>query len=393
MRGYVRLLAMRYLGARNGRGFVSLVSAASLGGLTLGVIALTVVVSVMNGFDAELKRRILGVVPHVTIESASVEDVAAALEDDPRVAGIAPFAAREGLLVVEGRTRLVGVQGIDPRREGQVSIVADHLVQGQLTDLDDGGLIIGRRLAYTIGALPGERVTLVFPRLEGGRVSPDVITPVVVGTFELGSELDYALGLMHVEHVGTPAGVRVTLHDLFDARGVSAELAASGFADVTDWTRSYGDFFRTVRMEKVMMFVLLSMIVAIAAFNIVSSLSILVDEKQADIAILVSMGADDRDVRQVFMLAGATIGILGTSLGIVIGVPFAWYVGDIVGFFESLMGASMLAGTYFDSVPSDVRAPDVVTIAAVVLAISTLATLYPARKAARLKPALVLRHE
>ncbi len=370
-----------------------MVSGASLGGLTLGVIALTVVVSVMNGFDAELKRRILGVVPHVTVGSELAPDLRTGLDADGRVAGVTRYASREGLLVVEGRTRLVGVQGIDPVSEARVSIVGQHMVYGELRDLNDGGLIIGRRLAYSIGATPGTRVTLVFPRLDRGRVTPDVLTPVVVGTFELGSELDYALGLMHLTELGVPPGVRITLGDLFDAPAVSAELRAAGVGDVSDWTRRYGDFFRTVRMEKIMMFVLLSMIVAIAAFNIASSLSILVDEKQADIAILVSMGADDRDMRQVFMLAGGAVGVIGTTVGIAIGVPFAWYVGDVVAFFEALSGASMLAGTYFDSVPSEVRAPDVVAIAAVVLIISTLATLYPARKAALLRPAEVLRHE
>ena len=384
---------MRYLGARNGKGFVSLVTGASLGGLTLGVIALTVVVSVMNGFDAELKRRILGVVPHVTIADATPGLLAPLLDADSGIVGVVPHAAREGLLVVAGRSRLVRILGVDPELDGDVSIIGRHMTSGSLSDLKQGGVIVGRRLAYSIGALPGERVTLVFPRLVGGRVTPDVLTPVVVGMFELGSELDYALGVMEVGDLGVPVGVRIAVRDLFSAPALSARLRAAGVTGVADWTERYGDFFRTVRMEKVMMFVLLSMIVAIAAFNIVSSLSILVDEKQADIAILVSMGADDRDIRAVFLLAGTAIGLAGTTLGILIGVPFAWFVGDIVALVESFSGTSMLAGTYFSSVPSEVRAPDVLAIALVVLGISMAATVYPARKAAALLPAAVLRHE
>lgn len=368
-------------------------SGASLGGLALGVVALTVVVSVMNGFDSELKRRILGVVPHVTVADASRDALAPLLNGHPEVAGFAPHGAREGLLVAAERTRLVGVMGIDPDLEHEVSSIGHHLTFGSLTDLNEGGIIIGRRLLHSIGALPGERVTLVFPRLAQGRVTPDVLTPKIVGTFELGSELDYALGLMEIGALGAKPGVRIAVADLFAAPALSAELRAAGISGVADWTGRYGDFFRTVKMEKVMMFVLLSMIVAIAAFNIVSSLSILVYEKQADIAILISMGADDRDIRAVFLLAGTAIGLAGTTLGILIGVPFAWFVGDVVAFVESFSGTSMLAGTYFSTVPSEVRVLDVIAIAILVLAISMAATLYPASKAAALRPVAVLRDD
>lgn len=394
MSAFHLLIALRYVGSRRGRFFVSLISAASLGGLALGVIALTVVVSVMNGFDSELKRRILGVVPHVVADNLSVEEARTILAGDSRVRGMAPFAAREGLLVAEGRTRLVTIHGIEPALDASVSIIGDHMVEGELADLGEGkNLVVGRRLAFALGLAPGDAVTLVFPRLDGGRVSPDVVTATVVGLFQLDSELDYVLGLMHVSHLGVSAGTRVALTNLFDAPEVAARLAQGHQGGVTDWTKKYGDFFRTVRMEKIMMFVLLTMIVAIAAFNIVSSLSILVDEKRADIAALMTMGATPADVRMVFICAGGFIGLAGTLIGVLLGIPLAYNVTAVVGAMESLTGGSMLAGTYFDQVPSDVRWPDIGIVVAVVLLISVAATIHPARKASRINPAEVLRYE
>ncbi len=384
--------------------YLSFISLVSLIGMVLGVIALIVVVSVMNGFDTELKRRILGVVPHVVVKGDLDLSV---VESDQRILASAPFISRSGLLL-EGRTsQLVTLQGIDSSVEFKMSILPDYMVQGSMQNLNHTpqGIIIGRQLAYRLGAMLGDGLTIIIPEPseDGNRVIPKIARFQLVGTFEMDSEVDYRLALVNYAQlqliVGEPKpDTRLRLLDVFDAPAINAGLAAGLFSggrslDATDWTEQYGDFFETVKMEKIMMFILLSLIVAIAAFNIVSSLSMMVKDKRSDIAVLRTFGLSPGGVMQVFMIQGAVIGVAGVVIGTVLGLILASYITEIVGFFEQLLGGRMLAGTYFDSVPTDVRFADIIIIVLVTLGISFLATLYPAWRAASLQPADVLRNE
>ncbi len=395
-------IGLRYSSARKG-GFLSFISGISFFGLLLGVIALTVVVSVMNGFDRELKHRILGAVPHVLLETGDVNATTDWLSRQDAVTGYARFIERPGVIVSGSSNRLVSLYGIDPAKEGAVSIVPENMTSGDISTLAAGSnhIVLGRPLAWQLGIGVGDAITVIVPEPSGsGRaIRPRLARVVVSGLFELDSELDYSLVLLNADDLGGIVGVdarqlRIRLDDIFAAPGFARRAAQeSPVTEARDWTVQFGDFFETVRMEKTMMFVLLTLIVAIAAFNIVSSLSMMVKDKQADIAVFRTLGLGPGGVMAVFVTQGAIVGLLGTVLGLAVGVPLAFYIPDIVAFFEQLFGARMLAGTYFDRLPSDIRAADLIVIGAVSFMISLLATIYPARQAARLQPASVLRYE
>lgn len=392
-------IGFRYSGTRSNSLFLSFISLISLIGVTLGVVALTIVVSVMNGFDSELKRRILGSVPHVVIDG--VTELDGRVAGDDRVRAVAPFIRRQGMLVNGVFDQLVGVYGIVPETENRISEIPAHINEPLTALLEPGGnrVVIGQGLANRAGLGTGDLITLVIPEPSpGGKsVSPKIGQLEVSGFFELGSELDYRLILLHIDDLkaitgSEKSGYRLSLNDVFTATVVVhwlEDVLAPG-ARVSDWTREYGNFFETVRMEKVMMFILLALVIAIAAFNIISSLSMMVKEKQADIAVLRTLGMSSGRVMMIFVIQGGLIGVLGTLLGILVGVPLAVYIPEIVHFFEQALGGRMLAGTYFDRVPSDVRAPDIAAVLLVSLSITMLATLYPAWRAARLRPAEVL---
>jgi lipoprotein-releasing system permease protein len=379
--------------------YLSFITLVSLFGMALGVIALIVVVSVMNGFDTELKRRILGVVPHVIV---SREIHAQDLVDDERVIAVAPFMSRSALLLDGNNSQLVMLNGIDASKEHEMSIIPDNMTEGSIEDLGGSphGLIIGRPLAYRLGVMVGDMLTMVIPEpsLKGNSISPRVTRVQLVGTFELDAQLDYGLALMNYQElqriVESPSvDTRFKLANVFEAPKVSVDYASYYEATTRDWTEQYGDFFETVKMEKVMMFVLLLLIVAIAAFNIVSSLSMMVKDKQRDIAVLRTFGLSPGGVMKIFVIQGAVIGVIGILTGTVLGLLLAHNITEVVGYFESLFGTRLLAGTYFDSVPSDVRYEDVLVIVIMTFAISVLATLYPAKRAANLRPATVLKEE
>lgn len=394
-------IGLRYSGTRANNLFLSFIAWISLIGVTLGVVALTIVVSVMNGFDSELKRRILGAVPHVV---ATGIDDPAGIEAHPRVRAVVPFMRGRGMLINAGETRLIALYGIEPGAERAVSNIPTF-VDGDLRELLPAGsnqIVIGRGLAYQAGIARGDRIMVVIPEPSAGgnTITPRFGQVTVAGFFELGSELDYRLGLMNIEDLGAITGRaqtawRLALDDVFVAPVISRWLRdrLGPDAEISDWTREYGNFFETVRMEKIMMFVLLSLVIVIAAFNIISSLSMMVKEKQADIAVLRTLGMSPRRVMMIFVVQGGSIGALGTLVGVLLGVPLALWIPEIIGFFEELWGARVLAGTYFERVPSDVRVPDVAVILAVSLTITIMATLYPAWRAARLRPAEVLHAE
>ncbi|HLE66559.1 MAG TPA: lipoprotein-releasing ABC transporter permease subunit [Burkholderiales bacterium] len=406
---YELLVGLRYTRAKRRNHFISFISLTSMAGIALGVAALIVVLSVMNGFQTELRARILGVASHVQISGAGNrladwQSIISVALKHPRVQAAAPFVNAQGMLSA-GQA----VRGVLPADEDRVAEIGRHMRAGQLQALKGGefGIVLGTDLARALGVLPGERVALIAPQ---GQVTPAGVIPrlkqfTVVGLFEIGMfEYDSGLALIHLEDAqrlyqmdGAVSGVRLKLDDLFAARTVARELMAKLGADLfaSDWTRSHANFFRAVEIEKRVMFIILTLIVAVAAFNIVSTLVMLVTDKQADIAILRTLGASPRSVMEIFVVQGALIGVIGTLIGVVGGVLLALNVDVVVPAIENTLGFKFLAKDvyYISDLPSDVQAKDVATIGLVSLALSFLATIYPSWRASRVNPAEALRYE
>ena len=411
---YEILVGLRYTRAKRRNHFISFISAISMAGIALGVAALIVVLSVMNGFQKELRVRILGVASHVQISGpdnqlADWQSVANIVLQDPRVKGAAPFVNAQGMLAAGQAVRGSVVRGIIPEREEQVAEIGLHMRAGKLEALKAGefGIVLGSELARALGVLTGDKVALIAPQ---GLVTPAGVIPrlkqfTVVGMFEIGMfEYDSGLALLHLEDAqklyqmgDAVSGVRLRLDDLFAARSVARDLMTrldpSYFA--TDWTRSHANFFRAVEIEKRVMFIILLLIVAVAAFNIVSTLVMLVTDKQSDIAILRTLGASPGSIVQIFMVQGALIGVIGTFVGLVLGVLVGFNVDTVVPFVENLLGFKFLAKDiyYISDLPSDVQLGDVTTIGIVSLVLSFIATLYPSWRASRTNPAEALRYE
>ncbi|HJN53341.1 MAG: lipoprotein-releasing ABC transporter permease subunit [Pseudomonadales bacterium] len=407
-------IGIRYTGARQQNHFISFISLVSLLGLILGVVVLVTIVSVMNGFDRALRYSILEVIPHGVIQSSdhSIDldnwlQLAATIEGQQQVQGTAPFIETQGMLTQRGSVNVVALYGILPEREGHVSIIPAHIERGSLADLREGrdGIVLGRELAYSLGVGVGDELTLIVPQPSkaGGSVLPKMVKVTLVATFRVGAELDYTLALMHVADIAgilmlerEVHGIRVQVDDLFTAphiiRQTVAALGPDRYEGV-DWTATYGDLFQTIGMEKTMMFLLLLLIVAIAAFNIVSGLIMLVDDKKADIAMLRTLGVSPATIMGIYVVQGSVIGIVGTLLGMVLGIVLAINITEIVAWFEQLLNLRVLGGTYFDSVPSDLRLTDLLLIFIVTIVISFVSTLYPAYRAAQLNPSEVLRTE
>jgi lipoprotein-releasing system permease protein len=411
---YELLVGLRYTRAKRRNHFISFISATSMAGIALGVAALIVVLSVMNGFQKELRARILGVASHVQVSGANnrLEDwraIAQIAAKEPRVVASAPFVNAQGMLSNGQAVRGSVVRGIVPEMEDKVAEIGQHMRAGKLEALKPGefGIVLGSELARALGALKDDKIALIAPQ---GLVTPAGVVPrlkqfTVVGIFEVGMfEYDSGLALVHLEDAqklyqmgNAVSGVRLRLDDLFAARNVARELMSkvdsSYFA--TDWTRSHANFFRAVEIEKRVMFIILTLIVAVAAFNIVSTLVMLVTDKQADIAILRTVGASPGSIVQIFMVQGALIGVIGTIAGVVGGVILALNVDTVVPFIESVLGFKFLAKDvyYISDLPSDVLVGDVVTIGLVSLVLSFLATLYPSWRASKTNPAEALRYE
>ncbi|MDA0979401.1 MAG: ABC transporter permease, partial [Proteobacteria bacterium] len=307
MSSLVGFIGRRYFISGSRHRFASVVSVVSFSGLVLGVMALTIVVSVMNGFDRELRQRILGAMPHVVVTAEHPAGVLQELSGFPGIAA-APFADGQVLLSVGNASMLVAVQGVVPSEEARVSTIPGSMVRGRLESLspDTLTIVLGEGIARRMQLLPGDRVNVIVPRLsDGGQlVRPLLKRAEVTGIFSLGSELDYGVAVMHrdvlLEMTGAQPLVRLNLPDVFSAPAVSAQLAAAGYT-VRDWTDTYGDFFEAVRMEKIMMFVLLSFVIAVASFSIVSGLSMLVDTKRGDIAVLRTMGMAPGGILGIFL--------------------------------------------------------------------------------------------
>jgi lipoprotein-releasing system permease protein len=405
------LIGLRYTGARQKNNFISFISLVSVLGLMLGVAVLVIVVSVMNGFDRELRGRILGVVPHGIVtpgEGANAHDrqaVVDMLSTVPDVLGTAPFLRTRGMLSAGGDVSIVEIYGVSPDHEDRVSIIPQHMQFGKIKDLAPGTntIVLGRGLAMQLGIFPGQSLTLILPESSssGQMVRPRLVQVRLAGTFEVEAELDYTLALMNIQDLSgildvSPAliGTRIRFQDLLQAPARMAEINRLLVGTATEsWADQYGDLFSAVEMEKSMMFLLLLLIIAIASFNIISGLVMLVDEKKSDIAILRTLGISPGSVMAVFIIQGSILGVIGTTAGILAGTLLAINITDIVGFFENIAGQQVLAGTYFDSVPSELRINDLAVIALTSLVISITSTIYPAWRASTLHPADVLRYE
>jgi lipoprotein-releasing system permease protein len=411
---YELLVGLRYTRAKRRNHFISFISLTSMLGIALGVAALIVVLSVMNGFQKEVRTRILGVVSHVQITGADNrladwQAVARQSAEQPQVAAAAPFVNAQGMLVFGANVRGALVRGIVPQLEEKVAEIGLHMMAGKLESLVPGefGIVLGSELARALGARTGDTVTLIAPQ---GLVTPAGVLPrlkqfTVVGIFEVGMfEYDSGLALIHLEDAQklygmgeSASGVRLKLHDLFQSREVTRDLITRLRGDlyVSDWTRSHANYFRAVQIEKTMMFIILLLIVAVAAFNIVSTLVMAVTDKQPDIAILRTLGASPGGIMKIFIVQGALIGAIGTLIGVAGGVALALNIDVVVPFLERLLNVQFLSREvyYITDLPSDLQSSDVVAIALVSLALSFFATLYPSWRAARVNPAEALRYE
>nr|WP_298058003.1 lipoprotein-releasing ABC transporter permease subunit [uncultured Halomonas sp.] len=402
------LVGLRYVRAKRRNHFISFISLTSMLGLMLGVAVLILVLSVMNGFDHELRTRILGMVPHAKIESregmVEWQSLAEELMQRERVIGAAPFVEQQGMFSVGGRNQGAMVNGINPDWEDRVSIIGEHMREGSLADLVPGewNVVLGSMLARSLGVGVGDRVTLLVPEasITPAGVFPRLKRFTVSGIFSVGADLDANLAYANIEDMQTLArlgdaigGLRLELDDLFAAsRETQAILNELGPQyRGSDWTFSHGNLFQAIQMEKRMIALLLTVIIAVAAFNIVSTLVMVVTDKRADIAILRTIGATPRSI----MVQGMAIGLIGIAIGVAVGVLLALTIADLIGWVEGTLGIQFLdAGVYFISdLPSRLQWDDVSRIVLAAFGLTFLSTLYPAWRAARVQPADVLRYE
>ena len=412
---YELLIGLRYTRAKRRNHFISFISLISMLGIGLGVAALIVVLSVMNGFQKELRTRILGVASHIQITgingelNADWQSIAAQAARHPAVRAAAPFVQSQAMFTVDGGVKGALVRGILPDAEERVADFRKTIKSGSLDDLKPGefGVVLGADLARALRVFTGDKVTLIAPQ---GTVTPAGVVPRlksfrVVGIFEVGMyEYDSGLALIHLADAqklyqmeDRVSGVRLKVDDLFMAPRVGRELAGliEANAYVSDWTRSHANFFRAVQIEKNMMFIILSLIVAVAAFNLVSTLVMAVTDKQADIAILRTLGARPLSIMTIFVVQGALVGFIGLGLGIAGGVALALNIDVVVPFIQNLFGVQFLSKEvyYISDLPSDLQWGDVWGVTLIAFVLALLATLYPSWRASRVNPAEALRYE
>ena len=406
-------IGLRYLRAKRRNHFISFISLISMAGIAVGVAILITVISVMNGFENELRERILGMVSHATVSTwdRPFEDWPELIDnarEHPEVVGAAPFVEQETLLKGRDVSGAL-VRGIDPALEPEVSELDEQMIAGSLSALGDERwqVVLGVELAARLAVGLGDPVTIFAPeiRATAAGVVPQVRRFTVAGVFEAGvHEFDSALAIVHWRDAQAlfrtgdgVTGVRLEFTDLFRARSIALELADTlpGFYRVRDWTQQHANWFRAVQMEKTMMFIILSLIIVVAAFNIISTLVMLVTDKQADIAILKTMGLSPGKVMKVFVVQGMSIGVIGTLLGTAGGIVLALNVEGIVAGIESLLETEFLSADiyYISDLPSDLYWLDVVRFSGLALVLSLLSTLYPAWRAGRTRPAEALRYE
>ena len=407
-------VGLRYTHSKRRTHFISFISMTSMLGIALGVTALITVLSVMNGFEKELRDRILGMASHATVTTyagrlADWQALSQTLEEQPSILAMAPYVQGESMLSQGKRVSGALIRGVLPGMEGGVSDVVSHINGGDLTLLEDGeyNIILGSELAIVLGVGIGDSVTVVSPQVT---IGPTGILPrlrrfTVVGIFEVGMfEYDRGVALIHIKDAArlfslddNVTGLRLKLDDIYDAPRLARQLSAQlpGGYRVEDWTRQHANFFRAVKTEKRVMFIILTLIVAVAAFNIVSTLIMVVTDKRSDIAILRTLGASPGSIMRIFVIQGVIIGVLGTALGVAGGLGLALNVETIVPAIENFFNVDFLAADvyYISEVPSELHWQDVWLMASVSMGLSLLATLYPAWRAARTQPAEALRYE
>ncbi|HQV88702.1 MAG TPA: lipoprotein-releasing ABC transporter permease subunit [Nitrosomonas sp.] len=415
MSPYELFIGLRYTRAKKRNHFISFISLISLMGITLGMTALITVMSVMNGFQKEVRTRILGVASHVQIGSlhgnlSHWQQTAEEAAKHPTVEAAAPYVTAQGMLSHNQVVQGVMVRGILPTMEDKVADFAKMMVSGELDNLAPGefGIVIGMELARTMGTFLGDKIVLISPQ---GQVTPAGILPrlkqfTVVGIFEVGHfEYDSGLVLIHMFDAqklyrmenDDVSGVRLKLKDLFQAPQVVTELPAMLSIDsyISDWTKQHANYFRAIQIEKRMLSLILALIIAVAAFNIVSTLVMAVTDKQSDIAILRTLGASPRSIMKIFIVQGTFIGVFGTILGVAGGTLLAYNVGDVVAFIEWLLNVQFLSREvyYISTIPSDPQMADITTVAITSFVLSLLATIYPSYRASKVNPAEALRYE
>jgi len=406
-------VGLRYLQASKGNGFISFVNAASVAGVALGVAALIVVMSVMNGFENELRGRLLGFTAHASVVAdepfANWREVADGLVSQPGILGAAPYIELEGLLSGPAGITPAVLTGIEPARESAVSAVDDNMVLGTLDELTPGSrqLVLGRALAQQLGVSTGDRIALLVPSATQGRLGSSLHNFNVSGVFELGvQDHDSVRALLNLEDAAAItgygeriSGLRLETGDIFTApaatRAALAAVAAERGLRVRDWTQENASYFRAIRLEKIMMALLLSLIIGVAAFNIVAMLVMIVTEKRGGIAILRTLGCSAGEIVAVFLLQGTLLGWFGALLGVGLGVWLSLNVDSLAPALESLFGFRFMPADlyYLTSLTSDLQTSDVLAAGLGVLALTALATVYPALRAARVEPAEVLRYE
>jgi len=408
-------IGLRYLRAKRRNSFISFISLTSIIGIALGVTVLITVISVMNGFDEVIRERMFSMAQHVTVSSLSTrmnnwQAVQKRLANQPGVVASAPLVYGQGILVHAGLNHPAVITGILPNQQQQVSSIADKMVEGRLNALSPGqfGIVLGQQLADSLALSVGDSVTLITP---DATVTPAGILPrfkafKVIGVFKVGSGFDFDsnLAFIHLQDgqrlfkLGQAiSSIQLKLADLYQAPELARRLSQELPSDlvVSDWTQTYGALSEAISLEKRMIFLMLLLIVWVAAFNLVSTLVMVVTDKQADIAILRTLGATPRKVMAIFMVQGSASGIIGTLLGLLGGLLLASHVTQVVNLIENLFHVQLLSSSiyYVNYLPSKIQPDDVVTISSLALLFSLLATLYPAWSAARIQPAEALRYE
>lgn len=407
-------IGKRYTHSRRRNRFISFISFASMLGIMLGVMVLITVLSIMNGFEKELRDKILGVIAHVTVSETkgSLSHWAEHLPElkaQAHVVGAAPYIQKQVMLTNGNQMRGIQLQGIDPAQQDEVSEISSKMLDGSFTNLTPRGygIVLGAEVASNLGVFPGDKVTVIVPQVQ---VTPAGILPrmrrfTVVGVYQVGHpeydgmtafiELSDASRLFRLR--GDVGGVRLKLDDMFAAQLVDQQLQqklGENFK-VVDWSEEHGSFFRAVKTERIAMTIILFLVVCVALFNLVASLMMAVNDKEADIAILRTFGMDGKRIMRIFMIQGSIIGIFGTVVGVILGVLLAANVGGVVAFFESLFGFQVFSSEifYISSIPSDLRWENVLWIGFASLIASVLATIYPAWRASQVQPAESLRYE
>lgn len=403
-------IGLRYTRAERSNRFISFISLISMIGLTLGVAVLITVLSVMNGFDKELKTRILGMVPQATVTAPEIipdwQGLAGQIQKNPKVEAVAPFIQLQGMLTSNGQVAGVMVTGIVPDYEKKVSIIANHMVAGDIDSLqgETFNIVIGKSMAKSMGVNVGDKMTLVLPEASP---SPAGVIPRfkrfnVSGIYDISPEVNNIMAFIPMNDAARllrlpdgAQGIRMKLNDLFVAPQVAQEAANLNPQLLTpnNWTLTHGNLFGAIQMEKAMVGLLLSLIILVAAFNIVSSLVMLVTDKKADIAILKTFGASPKLITQVFMVQGLVIGVIGTLAGTVLGIVMALSVSNVLGWVNSAFNLHLFDAYFVNYLPSELEWQDVLLIVSASLLVSFLATIYPAKRAASIQPAQTLRYE